>query len=104
MENYSRGINKEDLKALRQELADLLEEDAKADKLRSLPLYSCKITGFKFVRSSLGSSLLVDLKKINHVYMVSGRVLVIIVTIVFCYVIIIIICIIKFITASIPMG
>jgi hypothetical protein len=36
---------------LKQELADLLEEDAKYDKLRSLPLYSCKITGFKFACS-----------------------------------------------------
>ena len=40
-----------DLKALKQELADLLEEEAKADKLRSLPLYSCRITGWKFVCS-----------------------------------------------------
>jgi hypothetical protein len=32
-----------------KEPAALLEEDAKADKLRSLPLYSCRITGFKFV-------------------------------------------------------
>ena len=38
----------EDLKALKQELAELLEEDAKYDKLRSLPLYSCRITGWKF--------------------------------------------------------
>ncbi len=28
----------EDLKALRQELSELMEEDAKADKLRSSPL------------------------------------------------------------------
>jgi hypothetical protein len=57
LENYSRGnINRpsyiSDVKALRQELADLLEEDANADKLRSLPLYSTKITGFKFVCST----------------------------------------------------
>jgi hypothetical protein len=39
------------IKQLKQELADLLEQDAKADKLRSLPLYSCKITGWKFVCS-----------------------------------------------------
>ena len=38
MENYYHGANVNDLKALRQELADLLEEDAKYDKLRSLPL------------------------------------------------------------------
>jgi hypothetical protein len=54
MENYYRGNisrSSDDLKQLKQELAELLEEDAKADKLRSLPLYSCKITGFKFVCS-----------------------------------------------------
>jgi hypothetical protein len=56
LENYSRGnINRpsyiNDIKALKQELADLLEENAKADKLRSLPLYSCRITGWKFVCS-----------------------------------------------------
>jgi hypothetical protein len=50
MENYSRvSSNINDLKNLKQELADLLQEDAKADKLRCLPLYSCRITGFKFV-------------------------------------------------------
>jgi hypothetical protein len=36
---------------LKQELADLLEEDPKADRLRSLPLYSCRTTGWKFVCS-----------------------------------------------------
>jgi hypothetical protein len=51
MENYYHGVNINDLKALKQELADLLEEDAKADKLRSLPLYSCRITDWKFVCS-----------------------------------------------------
>jgi hypothetical protein len=56
IENYSRGnINRpsyiSDIKALKQELAELLEEDAKADKLRSLPLYTCRITGWKFVCS-----------------------------------------------------
>jgi hypothetical protein len=49
MENYSRISNINDLKQLKAELADLLEEDDKADKLRSLPLYSCRITGWKFV-------------------------------------------------------
>jgi hypothetical protein len=50
--NYSRGNNNSnnnnnnnDLKQQKQELADLLEQDAKADKLRSLPLYSCRNTG-----------------------------------------------------------
>jgi len=40
--NYSR---------LKQELAELLAEEAKVDKLRSLPLFSCRITGWKFVCS-----------------------------------------------------
>lgn len=40
-----------DHKQLKQELSDLLEQDAKADKLRCLPLYSCRITGWKFVCS-----------------------------------------------------
>jgi hypothetical protein len=57
MENYYHRVNTNDLKALKQELADLLEEDAKADKLRSLPLYSCKITGWKFVCSKLTNML-----------------------------------------------
>jgi hypothetical protein len=39
------------VKQLKAELADLLEEDAKAAKLRNLPLYSCRITGWKFVCS-----------------------------------------------------
>jgi adenine-specific DNA methylase len=50
IENYRHGntrYNDNDLKALKQEVAELLEEDAKYDKLRSLPLYSCRITGFK---------------------------------------------------------
>jgi hypothetical protein len=45
--HYSDDVVKE----LERELADLLAEDAKADKLRHLPLYSCRITGFKFVCS-----------------------------------------------------
>jgi peptide subunit release factor RF-3 len=55
IENYSHGNNNSnknnDLQQLKQELAELLEEDAKADKLRSLPLYSCRITEFRFVCS-----------------------------------------------------
>jgi hypothetical protein len=51
MENYYHGVNDNDLNALRQELTALLEEDANADKLRCLPLYSCRITGWKFVCS-----------------------------------------------------
>ena len=38
MENYCHGADINDLQALKAELADVLEEDAKADKLRSLPL------------------------------------------------------------------
>jgi hypothetical protein len=48
MENYSYISNINDLKALKRELAELLEE---ADKLRCLPLYSCRITDWKFVCS-----------------------------------------------------
>lgn len=55
LENYSRGNNgnssSDVVKQLKQELAALLEEDAKADKLRNLPLYSRRITGWKFVCS-----------------------------------------------------
>jgi hypothetical protein len=52
LENYRRGnTDDDDVKQLKQELAELLAEDAKADKLRCLPLYSCRITGFKFVCS-----------------------------------------------------
>jgi hypothetical protein len=55
IESYSHDNNSnknDNLKQAKQELEALLEEDAKADKLRSLPLYSCKKTGFKFVCSS----------------------------------------------------
>jgi hypothetical protein len=52
--NSTNNIKKkgnDDIEALKQELAELLEADAKADKLQSLPLYSCRITGWKFVCS-----------------------------------------------------
>jgi protein-arginine kinase activator protein McsA len=53
--NIGNNINKDDnVRQLKAELAELLEEGAKYDKLsklRSLPLYSCRITGFKFVCS-----------------------------------------------------
>jgi hypothetical protein len=39
MENYYHDANINNLKALKQELAELLEEDAKADKLRSLSMF-----------------------------------------------------------------
>ncbi|MFL6403108.1 MAG: hypothetical protein ACJ71M_06500, partial [Nitrososphaeraceae archaeon] len=60
LENYTRcgnnnrrrrSVSDYVVKQLKAELAELLEEDAKADKLRSLPLYSCRITGWKFVCS-----------------------------------------------------
>jgi hypothetical protein len=52
LENYSHGNNRsDDVKHLKQELTELLAEEAKADKLRSLPLHSCRITGWKFVCS-----------------------------------------------------
>jgi len=65
MENYYDGAasssdkKNDDLKALKQELADLLAEDAKYDKFRSLPLYSCsRITGWKFVCSKCCGNIL----------------------------------------------
>jgi len=55
VENYWHDGNDtgtdEDLNELRQGLPDLLEEDAKYDKLRSLPLYICRNSGWKFVCS-----------------------------------------------------
>jgi hypothetical protein len=51
LENYSHSNNNIIIKQLKQELAELLAQDAKADKFRSLPLYSCRITGWKFVCS-----------------------------------------------------
>jgi hypothetical protein len=45
------NIRSDDVKQLKQELTDLLQEDTKADKLRSLPLNSCRITGWKIVCS-----------------------------------------------------
>jgi hypothetical protein len=38
-------------KQLKEELADLLTEEAQREKLRSLPLYSSKITGYRFLCS-----------------------------------------------------
>jgi hypothetical protein len=58
--NYSRDISRgnssvlniNDLKNMKRELAELLEKEAKADKLRSLPLYSCRATHWKHVCSN----------------------------------------------------
>ncbi|MFL6470441.1 MAG: hypothetical protein ACJ71H_06290 [Nitrososphaeraceae archaeon] len=57
VENYSRSNDgsyhkNNDVKQLRQELADLLEEDAKVDKLRSLPLYSSSLSLNKILYNS----------------------------------------------------
>jgi hypothetical protein len=46
--HHSNGNSNNDdgrnvVKQLRQELAELLEEDAKADKLRSLPFYTAEL-------------------------------------------------------------
>ena len=46
-----RDNKNDEIKVLKQELADLQAEDTKVDKLRSLPLYCCRITGWKFVCS-----------------------------------------------------
>jgi hypothetical protein len=54
IEDHIRGNNAKaygNIKQLKAELAELLEEYAKADQLRSLPLYSCRITGWEFVCS-----------------------------------------------------
>jgi hypothetical protein len=47
-------------KELKAELAELLEEEAKADALRRLPLYSCRITGWKFVCSRCYDKVYMD--------------------------------------------
>jgi hypothetical protein len=53
IEDHSYGSSnnaKVEVERLKAELAELLEEEAKADALRSLSLYSCRIiTGWKFV-------------------------------------------------------
>jgi hypothetical protein len=51
MENHQHICKKEDVEATKQELEELLQKDAKADKLQNLPLYSTRITGWKFVCS-----------------------------------------------------
>jgi hypothetical protein len=45
IENHSHGNAIAEVKQIKQELAELLEEEAKADALRRLPLYSCRIIG-----------------------------------------------------------
>jgi hypothetical protein len=52
-DHYGRHATlEENTKPLKQELAELLKQDAEYDKLRSLPLYSSKISGWKFVCSN----------------------------------------------------
>jgi hypothetical protein len=51
IENHSQGNAIAEVKQIKQELAELLEEEAKANALRRLPLYSYRITGWKFVCS-----------------------------------------------------
>jgi hypothetical protein len=46
---HRSNANRDELiRAVQAELTELEEEEAKADKLRDIPLYSSKITGFKF--------------------------------------------------------
>jgi hypothetical protein len=49
--NNSNNNKNNNIIQLKEELAELLEKDGIYDKLRCLPLYSCRITGWKFVCS-----------------------------------------------------
>jgi hypothetical protein len=52
IEDHSRGnTGNGNIKQLKAELAELIEQEAKADALRRLPLYSCRVSGWKFVCS-----------------------------------------------------
>lgn len=62
LENYSRGNNGKSssdvVKQLKQELAALLEEDAKADKLRNLPCIATEsLAGNLYVQSVIIRSI-----------------------------------------------
>ena len=62
-EHYSpnmRDNKNEEIKTLKQELEHLQTDDTKVDKLKGLPLYSTKITGYKFVCGSCFE------KKLSH--------------------------------------
>ena len=50
---HSSGNNnaKAEVKQLKVEVAELLEQKAKANALRRLPLYRCRVTGWKFICS-----------------------------------------------------
>ena len=54
VEDHSHGNAKADanIKELKTELAELLEEEAKADALRRLPLYSCRITAWHGMKNN----------------------------------------------------
>jgi hypothetical protein len=49
IESHGYHNKTEDLKPLKQEYADLLAEDERADKLRNLNLISCKLTKWLYV-------------------------------------------------------
>jgi hypothetical protein len=53
LENHASGNNNAyEIKKAKEEIAAIQAEEAKLEKLRHLPLYSSRITGFKFVCSS----------------------------------------------------
>ena len=46
------NAKEQDIKEVKQELDELLKEDSEYEKLRSIPLYSSKITKYRFFCSS----------------------------------------------------
>jgi hypothetical protein len=64
LEKYPRGGNNTaavEIKHAKEELADLLKEEEKRDKLRSIPLLSSKITGYRlFCHSCWDQAYLLD--------------------------------------------
>lgn len=46
--NNNKAASDSGINELKQELAELLKDEAKRDRLRSLPLYSSKCTGYRF--------------------------------------------------------
>jgi hypothetical protein len=52
LEQSPHGNNNDSMKQLKEELAELLEEDAKRDRIRSIPLLTSRITGYRFFCSS----------------------------------------------------
>ena len=45
---YNKASSDSGINELKQQLEDLLKEEAKRDRFRCLPLYSSKITGYRF--------------------------------------------------------